>query len=275
MIFADVIIDISVKSLDRPFQYIVPEEMEFDVDIGSVVKIPFGMGNRTMTGYVVGLSGEAKFDISKTKSILEIIKQGVVVESHLLSLAYWIKENYGSTMNDAIKSVMPVKREIKEQIKRVIYPAVSMDKMREKSRAASERKQQQVAQVEARKELLACAPVVIDAKTLKHDSGDCGDVSAGRFVSFPGCYVAITYGEKFSGKHIAEYREARVFYSDNMGRSIIDDIEGRGDADIYADVKYGQGVRFYLFPCDEENSAKLLESLSQVLVEDDSVEARA
>lgn len=38
MIFADVIIDISVKSLDRPFQYIVPEEMEFDVDIGSVVK---------------------------------------------------------------------------------------------------------------------------------------------------------------------------------------------------------------------------------------------
>lgn len=132
MIFADVIIDISVKSLDRPFQYIVPEEMEFDVDIGSVVKIPFGMGNRAMTGYVVGLSGEAKFDISKTKSILEIIKQGVVVESHLLSLAYWIKENYGSTMNDAIKSVMPVKREIKEQIKRVIYPAVSMDKMREK-----------------------------------------------------------------------------------------------------------------------------------------------
>lgn len=149
------------------------------------------------------------------------------------------------------------------------------DKMREKSRAASERKQQQMAQVEARKELLACAPVVIDAKTLKHDSGDCGDVSAGRFVSFPGCYVAITYGEKFSGKHIAEYREARVFYSDNVGRSIIDDIEGRGDADIYADVKYGQGVRFYLFPCDEENSAKLLESLSQVLVEDDSVEARA
>ena len=50
------------------------------------------------------------------------------MESHLLSLAYWIKENYGSTMNDAIKSVMPVKREIKEQIKRVIYPAVSMDK---------------------------------------------------------------------------------------------------------------------------------------------------
>lgn len=130
MIFADVIVDISVKSLDRPFQYIVPEEMEFDIDIGSVVRIPFGMGNRTMTGYVVGLSGEAKFDVSKTKSILEIMKQGVVVESHLLSLAYWIKENYGSTMNDAIKSVMPVKKEVKEQVKRIIYPAVDMENMK-------------------------------------------------------------------------------------------------------------------------------------------------
>ena len=48
MIFADVIIDISVKSLDRPFQYIVPEEMEFDVDIGSVVKMPFGIDRKSV-----------------------------------------------------------------------------------------------------------------------------------------------------------------------------------------------------------------------------------
>ena len=34
MIFADVIIDISVKSLERTIQYIVNEDMEFDVDIG-------------------------------------------------------------------------------------------------------------------------------------------------------------------------------------------------------------------------------------------------
>lgn len=149
------------------------------------------------------------------------------------------------------------------------------DKLKEKNRAAFERKQQQAAQLEARRELLACAPVVIDAETLRCNSGDCGDASAGQFVGFPGCYAAITYGKKFGGKHVAEYREARVFYSDSMGRSIVDDVEGRGDVDIYADAKYDQGVRFYLYPCDEENSAKLLESLSQVLVEDGGVEVRA
>lgn len=131
MIFADIIIDISVKNLDRPFQYIVPPEIEEDIQIGSLVKIPFGMGNRIMRGYVIGLSGEAVFDITRMKSIIEVEKQGVIAESHLLSLAYWIKENYGSTMNDAIKAVMPVKREIKEQVKRTIYPSVSRKMLQE------------------------------------------------------------------------------------------------------------------------------------------------
>ena len=130
MIFADVIVDISVKSLDRPFQYIVPEEMIDDAVIGAMVIIPFGSGNRELKGYIIGLSGEAKFDVERTKAIKEIVKQGVVAESHLLSLAYWIKENYGSTMNDAIKSVMPVKKEVKEQVKRIIYPAVDMENMK-------------------------------------------------------------------------------------------------------------------------------------------------
>ena len=124
MIFADVIVDISVKSLDRPFQYIVPEEMLEDAVIGAMVIIPFGSGNRELKGYIIGLSGEAKFDVHKTKEIKEIVKQGVVAESHLLSLAYWIKENYGSTMNDAIKAVLPVRREIKKKITRMVYPCV-------------------------------------------------------------------------------------------------------------------------------------------------------
>ncbi len=129
MIFADVIIDISVKSLDRAFQYIVPADMEDNVEIGSLVAIPFGAGNRILKGYVIGLSVEPKFDLSKTKSIIGVEKQGVVAESHLLSLAYWIKENYGSTMNDAIKCVMPVKREIKEKLSRTIYPLVDKKEM--------------------------------------------------------------------------------------------------------------------------------------------------
>ena len=48
MLFADIIIDISVKSLDRPFQYRVPDPLQADAVIGALVDIPFGKGNRTV-----------------------------------------------------------------------------------------------------------------------------------------------------------------------------------------------------------------------------------
>lgn len=131
MIFADVIVDISAKSLDRPFQYIVPEGMEREAVVGAQVMIPFGSGNRAVRGFIIGLHEKPDFDIARTKGIREVVKQGVVVESHLLSLAYWIKENYGSTVNDAIKAVMPVRQEIREKVRRTVYPAVSREEMQE------------------------------------------------------------------------------------------------------------------------------------------------
>lgn len=130
MLFADIIVDISVKNLDRTFQYRVPAEMEDDISIGSLVQIPFGNGNRPLKGYVVNLSENPSLDISKIKSITGIEKQGVVAESHLLSLAGWIKQNYGSTMNDAIRAVMPVKKEIKEKVVKTVFPLIDREQMK-------------------------------------------------------------------------------------------------------------------------------------------------
>lgn len=129
MLFADVIVDISAKSLDRPFQYRVPEEMVQEAVIGAPVRVPFGRGNRTITGYIIGLSEQASWDEHKIKDITEVVKQGVVAESHLLSLAYWLKENYGATMNDAIKVVLPVRQEIRRKLHRTILPRISEHEM--------------------------------------------------------------------------------------------------------------------------------------------------
>lgn len=129
MLFADIIVDISVKSLDRPFQYRVPEALEHDAVIGALVHIPFGRGNRPVQGYIIDLSDTPRFDVNRTKEITAIVKQGVVAESHLLSLAYWIKRHYGGTMNDAIKAVMPVRREVQEKQKRQVVPAVGREKL--------------------------------------------------------------------------------------------------------------------------------------------------
>ena len=60
MKYADVAVDITAKALDRPFQYLVPEELEAGIEEGAIVKAPFGNGNREITGYVLSLSDQPK-----------------------------------------------------------------------------------------------------------------------------------------------------------------------------------------------------------------------
>lgn len=59
-VYIDVIVDISVNSLDRIFQYRVPEELLDAVTVGCQVNVPFGSGNRrrrpmSLAWYRVGL----------------------------------------------------------------------------------------------------------------------------------------------------------------------------------------------------------------------------
>ena len=44
--YASVIIEISHESLDRTFEYKIPERLEGKIEVGNMVKIPFGKGNR-------------------------------------------------------------------------------------------------------------------------------------------------------------------------------------------------------------------------------------
>lgn len=113
MIFADIIVDISHEDLDRSFQYIIPEEMEEKIHVGVMVKIPFGKGNRVINGYVIGMTEKPAWEISRMKKILDIEEKKVPVESELIQLAGFIRENYGATMNQALKTVIPVKQKTK------------------------------------------------------------------------------------------------------------------------------------------------------------------
>ena len=119
--FADVIIDISHKDIDRTFEYRVPEDMPLEV--GDVVKIPFGNGNRTRNGYVIRIKDEPGFDVTRLKSIIGKKEGGIPIESKLICLASFMHENYGGTMINALKTVMPVRKVVtkKGNVKQVSY----------------------------------------------------------------------------------------------------------------------------------------------------------
>ena len=118
--YARIIIDISHEKVDRTFDYRIPERLYEEVVVGSLVLIPFGKGNAMRKGYVVGITPHADYDRDKIKEIAGIVTDSVTAESLLISLAWWLKEQYGSTMNQALKTVLPVKQKIKPKEKKVL-----------------------------------------------------------------------------------------------------------------------------------------------------------
>ena len=120
MIYADIIIDISSDKLDRSFQYRVPEKLEREIKVGMVVSIPFGNGNQLRKGYVTGLSDKLKISLGRLKDICGICSGEETTESRLIALAAWMKENYGSTMIQALKTVLPIQERVKAKEKKYI-----------------------------------------------------------------------------------------------------------------------------------------------------------
>ncbi len=127
MKYADIIIDISHERLDKTFQYIIPDDLLENVTVGSQVVIPFGKGNRAITGYVVAIRDKPSFDATRLKPIARINKGSIPIESQLISLAYFLKSHYGSTMNQALKTVIPVKKKQAEKLKKEISLAIPVE----------------------------------------------------------------------------------------------------------------------------------------------------
>ncbi len=116
--YANIIVDISHEKLDKTFQYRIPEELRESIRPGMQVYIPFG--NRKLTGYVVELTEEAEIEESRMKDIVGAVKGSVPIESQLIALAGWMKQNYGGTMNHALKTVIPVKQKSRAVEKRTV-----------------------------------------------------------------------------------------------------------------------------------------------------------
>jgi len=120
MRYADVIVDISLEKLDKTYQYAIPEHLMSRAVVGAKVEVPFGGGNRKVEGYIMDTSDTPAFDPARTKEILSVVQGAVSLERRMISLAYWMKEHFGGTMNEALKTVLPVKQEVRNLKKRTL-----------------------------------------------------------------------------------------------------------------------------------------------------------
>ena len=111
--YADIIVDITHEKLDKIFQYRIPKEMEGRLQTGMEVLIPFGRANRETKGYVIGFSEKCNYDPEKIKEITQISQNHIAIEAKL-------KEHYGGTMIQALKTVLPIKQQEKQKEQRSI-----------------------------------------------------------------------------------------------------------------------------------------------------------
>lgn len=118
MLYANIIVDISQEKLDKTFQYIVPKQLVHELSEGMRVVVPFG--SRRITGYVIELTDTPEYDVAKLKPVLSIEKGAVAIESELIALAAWMHKNCGGTMNQALKTVLPVKRRERQKEKKQV-----------------------------------------------------------------------------------------------------------------------------------------------------------
>ena len=131
MRYANVIVDISHEKLDKIFQFAIPEEWNTRIKIGSVVEFPFGQGNRKTKGYVVGITGQCNYDVTKMKSLYRLVEEDIGIEAEFIELAEFISKNYGGTMLQSLKTVMPLKQKVKKKEESFLYLNITIEKAKQ------------------------------------------------------------------------------------------------------------------------------------------------
>lgn len=163
--YADIIVDISAENLDKTYQYSIPERLKDRIAAGTPVNIPFGKGNRTIAGYVVDMSDKPKIPPEKIKPIASVREKANSIDSRMVSLAWWMKEQFGSTMNDALHTVIPVSKKVKENVARTIVPIETPEEL--KARLGEAIRKKHIAKQRFLEELLAEGRLDYDLTTKK------------------------------------------------------------------------------------------------------------
>lgn len=150
-VFASIIVDISVESLNKPFIYVIPKELVNQIKEGDRVIIPFGKNNKDKEGYVLEILNleelkEKKYfqndnyfkkddSIEKLKEITSIAKNKIAVNEILFKIAIFLCKEYSAPIQNCIKAVLPVKRVVRKNKKQVdAISKYSVDENDKKSR---------------------------------------------------------------------------------------------------------------------------------------------
>ncbi len=102
---AKVAVSAATYQIDKPYDYIVPEDLVASLKPGMRVLVPFSKGNRKAEGIILSITDTSNFE--KLKCVSSALDDKPVISDELLKLALWMRERFFCTVYDAVKTMLP------------------------------------------------------------------------------------------------------------------------------------------------------------------------
>lgn len=91
--------------IDRPYDYLIPEDMAEKAIPGVRVHVPFARGNRQSEGLILAVSPRSEYE--KLKCITAVLDEAPVLSPEQIKLALFMRERFFCTVYDAVKAMLP------------------------------------------------------------------------------------------------------------------------------------------------------------------------
>ncbi|MBM4763982.1 primosomal protein N' [Bacillus sp. B15-48] len=141
---ARVIVDVPAKQTDKPFDYLIPEQLEKVIVPGVRVNVPFGP--RNISGFVTEINSSS--NVKKLKEIAEPLDLTPVLNQELLALGDWLTETTLCFKLSAYQVMLPAALKAKYEKKVVLTNRDDINELQEEIRplfqARNEAKWQEV-----------------------------------------------------------------------------------------------------------------------------------
>lgn len=112
--FAKVLIEYNVKSLDKTFTYIIPAKLKDILKVGMKVIIPFG--RQKINGFVIEITNTNN-DEFELKEIIDVVDKELKLNEELLELGKYLKEQTLCSLITAYQTMLPSSLKVKTKVR--------------------------------------------------------------------------------------------------------------------------------------------------------------
>jgi primosomal protein N' (replication factor Y) (superfamily II helicase) len=102
---ARVVVEVEPYHLDRPFDYLVPDDLE--VEVGQRVQVVFA--GRSVRGLVVGVGSDSEVPVERLRPLRRQLGTHVWVRPDELEVLRWAARRFGAPVGDVVRHALPAR----------------------------------------------------------------------------------------------------------------------------------------------------------------------